>query len=274
MRPHLPRCAVGLLLLVVTACGGSEQPTGEAIRPTSVPSSTVATPSEAPTGTASNDEPATASGETPAPDPPPIGRAAENDPPVAGMYRYRQSGETIFGRPPREGTLRVREATLADGGLRQRQIRTVSDDQQTANTMLFTHDAVLLEEVTQRIGSGSFAQTFTCTLQPALEVVRLPAEVGGSWTGSSTCQGLEVSFEASFQRTERMSVGGTRVRTIVLGATFHSRGQGVEQRTVTTSWISLEHRLIVRSEDETTGRQGALEYSSSLTSELLDLDPA
>jgi len=263
-----------MLAVALSACSSGTAPTG-GTNPssTSTPSPTASAGARAHTDASTPADQAGALDATPAPEPPPPGEAPITAAPTAGLYRYAQEGRGVFGDYPAEGTLRVRAATLATNGQRQRQVRTVSDEQITENTFVFTDAGVLLEEITQRVGSGSFAQTFTCTLTPALQLVRLPLQVGASWKGASTCQGLDVTFRASFLREDRLTVARTTVDTIVMKATYEAEGDGIEQTTVTTSWISPDHRLIVRSTEETTGRQGAIEFSSSLTETILNLKP-
>jgi len=51
-------------------------------------------------------------------------------------------------------------------------------------------------------------------------------------------------------------------------------GDGIEQHSVSTMWISPLYRLAVRSVSTSDGSQGGFSFSSTMTEDLVSLTPA
>lgn len=265
--------SVAALALLATACSSTTDQAGMPGRaPSEGATSQTPTPgSSARTTPTGSDAPGGATGAArPRATGQPTVVATRARPPAAGTYRYRQEGVSLFGEMPDEGTLRI---GAADARGRQTHTRTVSEDEVTEQRIRFTADGVLLLAVTQTYGSGPLAQSYECAFDPPFAVVRLPLTVGDRWQASSSCGDLDVEFQARVLRTEQRRVAGQRVETVVIDATITASGDGVSQTTTSTSWLSPKHRLVVRSEQRSEGRQGTFSFRTALTEDLIDLRP-
>lgn len=190
-------------------------------------------------------------------------------PPAAGTYRYRQSGSMRAGifssEPDPEGTLEVRPTD----GRTQRQIRDYGD-QSLERVLIFRDDAVLLSETISRFGS----QATSCRFERPIVLVRLPLEPGSTWKDSGSCDALTLRLRARVLRDATRTVDGRSVDTMVVRYHVVVEGDGVSQTTDQDVWLSLEHRMVVRSEERSEGTFGSTPYTIERTERLLSLEPA
>jgi len=198
-------------------------------------------------------------------------------PPVAGTYHYKQSGHTNAGiisfTADPEGTLVAGSRSAAGNAYRQQQSRTYSSSWSNEQVLLFRSDAILLERTTQRFGSGGFSQEQTCTPSHPLKAIILPLAVGKTWHDSATCSGLTIALNGKVLRTENRTVGGKRVSTYVVQVTTHTTGNGYDISTDLTTWVSPTYRLMVHSEQSSSGTAQGQRFTQSLTEDLVSLTP-
>jgi hypothetical protein len=153
-------------------------------------------------------------------------------------------------------------------------MRAYSSEQNQDQVLIFRSNAILLERITQRYGSGQFAQTFVCQIDPPLLAIKLPMTVGASWRDTASCSGLTMTYTAEVQRRATRTVGGIVVDTFVVRTVADASGDGIEQHSVSTMWISPLYRLAVRSVSTSDGSQGGFSFSSTMTEDLVSLTPA
>jgi hypothetical protein len=198
-------------------------------------------------------------------------------PPTPGTYRYTQSGETDAGivsfKADPEGTLVA--GSISDSGTakKQKQSRTYSSGWSSDEILLFRSDAIFLQSTTMRFGAGAFSQEQTCTPSHPLKAIILPLAVGKTWHDSATCSGLTITLDGSIQRTETRTVGTKRVSTYVVHVTTHTTGSGYDITTSLTTWVSPAYRLMVHSEQSSSGTANGQQFTQHLTENLESLTP-
>lgn len=265
-----------VLGLAAVACSSSTNPpdragsTGEP-SPSATASTPGATTDPRSGGSTTEPEPDETDDGQPSSPAPGGGEGYPTSPPRAGTYTYRQEGETVAGpftlTPDPQGTLTARRPD----GIRQRQIRRYADspEQSAEQVLLYRSGGVYLHSY-----ESTFATTsVSCTMDEPLLVVDLPLEVGNSWEDDGRCGGMTMSLRGRVSATEDRTVGGTEVETFVLKVIVQTSGDGIEQNTTQTLWVSPEYRLIVRSIEKSNGRAQGQDFTSNRTDELVSLEP-
>ena len=260
-----------MLAVVASACSSSPRTTG-----TATPSASAAHPTTSAASGASRSAPfsspgATAAAATKAPLP---AKAPPTVPPAAGTYTYAQTGETKAGPFAQQadtiGTLDVAPATNASSGRRQTQTRHQSSSQSREQTLLFTPNAILLEGSVTRFGS----QSISCKTKRPLVAIKLPLRVGASWSDAGDCAGGHVSFTAKVLRTERRNVERVHIVTFIVHHVIRFTGDGVDQTTDLTSWLSPDYRIAVRAVERSSGIAYGTQFTQDMTENLQSLSPA
>lgn len=190
--------------------------------------------------------------------------------PATGRYTYRVSGSSKFGATeqdvPPTATL-----TVADLSGDDQRHTTTAEGSESQSVYRFGDDAVLLVSI--KTSQSGVTKEFRP--QPPVVFTPVPLEVGDTWewTIKSTDGKTTVHQRSKAVRTERRTVGGTSIDTIVVSTTVTLSGD-VNATTQQTTWASQTHGLAVRIEQSTSGTFGALAFSSKSTSELASLRPA
>jgi hypothetical protein len=84
---------------------------------------------------------------------------------------------------------------------------------------------------------------------------------------------LTISLDGSIQRTETRTVGTKRVATYVVHVTTHTTGNGYDITTNLTTWVSPAYRLMVHSEQASSGTAQGQTFTQRLTEDLQSLTP-
>lgn len=274
------------VLLSAGACGGGGDDSGEGAG--AVTSTSAATaPGPATTGPAADPSSASpGSGRTPGPprsgtagaSTAPPTTASPAPPPPAGLaftplgtYRYATTGRfsSTLGAPQArdgESTLTVDPPSGADQhSVRQGPGRT------TDQVLRLDSGGAYLVSLRQ------VEQGLTKEVRPSPPALALPAGAapGRTWSWRATSTDGQTTVDSRFTaaRTEEVTVGADRVTALVVEVVLQLTGD-VVSTSRQTLWVSLRHSLVVRQDDATEGRLGAIGFSSTSSDRLLSLGPA
>lgn len=188
-----------------------------------------------------------------------------------GTYRYSSTGRsssTLGGSQSRDGevTLRVDPPAGADQhSVRQGPGRTTEQVLRQKDGSVYVVSLRLAE------------QGLTKEVRPSPPGVALPADAAPgrswSWRAVSTDGQTVVHSEFRAVRTEDVTVGAARVPALVLEVVVTLTGD-VTAMSTQTMWVSARHGLVLRLEDTTQGRLGAITFTTTSTDTLASLDPA
>ena len=271
------------------ACGG---PGDDGAGPPRPEASTSSTPGASSTGPTAGTTPATA-GTTSAPRVRPGGPeggeaagstgpsgtgAAPQSPPAAteptppGTYRYTTSGSfsSTPGGPPQprngESTLVVEPPVGPDQ-------RSVHQGPGRTTEQVLRIDAGGAHLVFLRRSEQGIVKE----IRPSPPALALPADAvpGRSWSWRATSTDGQTVVDAGFRavRTEDVTVGPDRVTALVVEAVVSTTGD-IVSTSRQTLWVSLRHRLVVRQDDTTDGRVGAIAFTSTSSDRLMSLVPS
>ncbi|MGH9164406.1 MAG: hypothetical protein ACRDZW_02690 [Acidimicrobiales bacterium] len=194
--------------------------------------------------------------------------AVQASPP--GRFVYATTGSftsPLGGTQRRDG-----ETTLTVdpvGGGRQHSLRQ-GPGRSTDQTLELRPDGAYAAMV--RITDSGFSQEIRPV--PPVLAVPVPAPVGRSWSWKATTVDGRSTVDSSFRvtRRETLDIGGSSVTTSVVEATIATRGDIVSDGTQ-TFWYAEDRRLVVRQQERTSGRLGAITFTSESTDTLRSLQP-
>jgi hypothetical protein len=262
-RAALVAAALGMLL---SACGGGAKANGLEASP-KVPAATLLGGKAAkkvekqlenvqtsPTATASAPEqPLAIPARTPGPEGNPVAGPSLRTPPKAGAYHA--SGFFIGqGIPRQDFEFDVTHTDLAGG--KQREVWEIQGTPQQPEFLYrYEESQILLLQVKNADFGGGGGP---CTFKPPAVAVKLPLEVGATWTYSTRCEEQKEKPSESVQRvvrTERMRIGDEDVDTFVI----ESKDPSNPDQGTSLVWFAPSHNLVVRQEIR-SGNQFYFEY--------------
>jgi hypothetical protein len=198
-------------------------------------------------------------------------------PPDPGTYRYDTSGQTTYGggfgeQLPPDTTLRVDPAH----GVRQRSVRDMRDSQGngsvTQTDLEFRPDGVYLDRVrtTTTFGPASDVRDFRPSA-PAL-VAKTGAGPGDHVEFTMTGSGTTADVTIDAIRTERLTVGGTTVDTLLVRT--HTAFSGdLQGESTAETWYTIDRLLPVKEHVVTDAQTSAGSFHSEYRAELKQLTP-
>lgn len=281
MRRTAAAALAGLLITGACGGGGDRDEAAPATTTSSTPAAkttTTAAPAATPTTTtpaSSRTTVAAGSGSAGSTPPPAAASSSASTTDLGftapGTYRYATTGRfsSTLGTPQaRDG-----ETVLTvdpPGGSDQRSLR-----QGVGRTT---------EQVLRLDAGGAYVvslrqseQGITKEVRPSPPALALPADAGPgrtwSWRAMSTDGRTTVDSSFRAVRLEDVPVGSETVNALVVEVVLSLAGD-VVSTSRQTLWVSPRHRMVVRQDEATDGRLGAITFSSSSSSRLLSLTPA
>ncbi|MGH9179604.1 MAG: hypothetical protein ACRD0N_13745 [Acidimicrobiales bacterium] len=230
------------------------QPAGSSTSSTATPRSTVAQATTTTTAAAGS---AQASGAATFPRP--------------GTYRYTSTGTftASIGLPQ----TRNGEATLTVDPANGTDQHSVKAAPGRSTDQVLRLDGGNVHLVSLRLTESGFTKEF----RPQPPGLALPAGAAPgrtwSWQASSTDGQTQVSSSFRAVRTETVTVGTAQVEALVVEVALSTAGD-IALTSTQTMWAVPRLGLIVRQDDATQGRLGAITFTSNASDRLISLDPS
>ena len=271
-------------LALLTACSSGSSRPPESLRATT-------TPSVSPSATqAVSQPPTTASSGAPAASGPaaavPAGTATTSAAPLstrapgrpaaskataAGQYTYTSSGTVTVGATPQDAA-----------GTQTLTISALKDDVQ--HSTLHSDDTGDTEQDVVVRDTGSYGASLKLTspafskeFRPATAVLLVPdpAVVGRSWSWSATSTdgATHVSASNKLVRTETLTIGGTKVSTVVLQTHLVLSGD-VWYDAQLTVWWAPAYRLPVKTHTVGKGSYSGIPFKTDVTAVMKSVEPS
>lgn len=169
-------------------------------------------------------------------------------PPRTGNERTATPGTYTYNRTrdgsPTQGTLVVHRPQGAD----QRFVTTYQGGE-AAETLLRSRsggiDLLLLKTTTPLLGTEEYRPS------PPVQFAPDPAPVGTTWSWRITSTDGDQTLDGTFRvaRTERLTIGGEAVDTVVFESTVNVSGDNFTGTLHQTTWASPKYRLVVRGDE-------------------------
>jgi hypothetical protein len=199
------------------------------------------------------------------------GKPAASKATAAGDYTYTSSGKVTFGATPQDA---AGTQTLTVSPLRGdvQHSRLHSDD--TGDT---EQDVVVRDSGSYGASLKLTSPAFTKEFRPAtpLLLVPDPAVVGRSWSWSATSTDGATHARATntLLRTETLTIGGTRVATVVLQTHLVLSGD-LSYDAQLTVWWAPAYRLPVKSHTVGKGSYGGIPFKTDITAVMSSVKPS
>ena len=190
---------------------------------------------------------------------------------AAGQYTYSSSGKVTFGATPQDasGTQTLTISALKDGI----QHSTLHSDD-TGDT---EQDVVVRDTGSYGASLKLTSPAFSKEFRPATPVLLMPdpATVGRSWSwaATSTDGATHVSATNKLLRTETLTIGGTKVPTVVLQTHLVLSGD-VTYDAQLTVWWAPAYRLPVKTHTVGKGSYGGIPFTTDVTAVMGSVRPS
>jgi hypothetical protein len=269
---------VSVALLAACSSGGTSKPqsldttTAPVARATAGPSQSATGAVAKPTRPSAAESAATTGSTTTAPP----GAAAPGKPAARkatapGHYSYTSSGKVTFGATPQSasGTQALTISPLK-GEVQHSTLH--SDDSGDTEEDLVVRDAGTYG-ASLKLTSPAFTKEFRPS--PAVLLVPDPAAIGHSWSWSATSTDGATHLSATNQllRDETLTVGGTRVATVVLQTHLVLSGD-LSYDAQLTVWWAPSYRLPVKTHTVGKGSYSGIPFSTDLTAVMTSVKPS
>ena len=234
-----------------------------AVRPTTASTTSPATPrGGGSTGTTTGTAPLS----TKAP-----GTTAPSKATAAGQYTYTSSGKVTIGATPQDAS---GTQTLTIGALTNGIQHSTLHSDDTGDT---EQDVVVRDTGSYGASLKLTSPAFTKEFRPATPVLLMPdpAAVGKtwSWRAASTDGKTQVSASNKLLRKETLTIGGTRVDTVVLQTHLVLSGD-VNYDAQLTLWWAPTYRLPVKNHTVGSGSYGGIPFKTDITAVMRSVKPA
>ena len=190
--------------------------------------------------------------------------------PRPGTYRYTTTGtfSASLGLPQsRDG-----EVTLVVDSPNGADVHSVRTAPGRSTDQVLRLDGGSVYLVSLRLTESGFTKEF----RPQPPGLALPAGAspGRTWSWQATSTDGQTQVSSSFRavRTEAVAVGATSVEALVVEVALTTTGD-VALTSTQTMWTVPRLGLIVRQDDATQGRLGAITFNSTASDRLISLDP-
>lgn len=195
----------------------------------------------------------------------PIGRPQE------GVYTWSIDGYERAPGVERDLPSRSHRVITHEGGAGWTEHHIFSEQREEWFGLVVSRAGVATTSVRNRVEMGPVEVDRTVTYDPPAFVARFPLKVGATWRGSWSGRTSGEYTARTFERTI-LEIGGEQVEVWATEVVMQMRGE-VEGRATTRSWVSPEHRLVVKQEQDMTVESGPGTYRSVWSGQLLSLEP-
>lgn len=189
----------------------------------------------------------------------------------AGQYTYASSGKVTIGATPQDAS---GTETLTIGALRNGIQHSTLHSDDTGDT---EQDVVVRDTGSYGASLKLTSPAFTKEFRPAVPVLLMPdpAAVGRawSWAATSTDGKTHVSATNKLMRKETLTIGGTRVDTVVLQTHLVLSGD-VNYDAQLTLWWAPAYRLPVKNRTVGSGSYGGIPFKTDITAVMRSVKPA
>jgi hypothetical protein len=192
-------------------------------------------------------------------------------PPREGVYSWEIDGYEEAPGVHRQLPKRSSRIITHEGNNNWTEHHIFSEQREQWFGLGISDEGVFTRTVRNRVEFGPVEEDATIVYNPPMFVSRFPMTVNnawdGSWKGKTSGEYQAKCFERGF-----LTIGGERVEVFATEVKMEMRGD-VEGTATVRSWVSPEHRLVVKQYQETRVTSGPGEYHSEWTGQLTSLDP-
>lgn len=279
---------LSVLLLAACSSGGDKGPQSLESSPTpttstaasAAPSATRGTASTAPSSAPTGGSGAATSGgaATTAPSKAPLATTAPGKPAASkatapGTYALDSEGTVTLGSPGTPQDVSG-ESTLTIGPLKDGVQHSTLHSEESGDT---EQDIVVRDTgsyaASLKLSSPAFTKEFLP--DPPFLLMPDPAKVGSAWSWSATSTDGKTTAKATNKlvRTESLTIGGTKVDTVVLQTRLVLSGD-VDFTADVTLWWAPSHRLPVKTRTVGQGSYNGFPFKTDITATMRSLKPA
>ncbi|HYI44136.1 MAG TPA: hypothetical protein VE174_01570 [Actinomycetota bacterium] len=192
-------------------------------------------------------------------------------PPREGVYSWEIDGYEEAPGVHRQLPKRSSRIITHEGNNNWTEHHIFSEQREQWFGLGISEEGVFTRTVRNRVEFGPVEEDATIVYNPPMFVSRFPMTVNntwdGSWKGKTSGEYQAKCFERGF-----LTIGGERVEVFATEVKMEMRGE-VEGTATVRSWVSPEHRLVVKQYQETRVTSGPGDYHSEWTGQLTSLDP-
>lgn len=198
--------------------------------------------------------------------------AASNiSPPAEGVYTWTIDGYEEAPGVHRRFPKRSNRIITHEGGNNWTEHHIFSEQTEEWFGLGMSKKGVFTRQVRNRVEMGPVTVDKTVVYDPVMFVSHFPTDVGetwdGSWEGKTSGEYKAKCFETGF-----LTIGGEKVEVFATEVFMRMRGD-IEGTVTVRSWVSPEHRLVVKQYQESRVQTGPGEYHSEWTGQLNSLHP-
>jgi hypothetical protein len=199
------------------------------------------------------------------------GKPAASKATAAGDYTYTSSGKVTAGTTPQDasGSQTLTISPLR-GGIQHSRMHSDSTGDTEQDVVVRDTGSYL---ASLKLSSPAFSKEFRPA--PAVLLMPDPATVGRSWSwsGTSTDGKTHVTTTNKLMRQEDVTIGGSKVATVVLQTHLVLSGD-VNYDAQVTTWWAPAYRLPVKTHTVGKGSFGAIPFSTDVTAVLHSVKPS
>ena len=191
--------------------------------------------------------------------------------PAEGVYTWTIQGYEQGPGVRRELPRRSSRVITHEGGDRWLEHHIFSEQKESWFHLGSSSEGVAVSRVRNRVEMGPVEVDKTVVYDPPAFVSVFPYRLGQTWKGSWSGK-TSGSYNGRTIDHGTMTIDGERIEVWVAEVVMRMRGE-VAGQVITRSWVSMEHKLVVKQYQKTDVESGPGAYRSEWTGQVVSLEP-